>query len=126
MFGKAKHSSPSYVSSLFLLNLMEVIQSTFRLKFVTSFLIQTLKAKTITLMYDILLQHFNKHIQLADEEFTECTSRFKYKKYRKHQYILQNGDVSRYETFTLKGCTRTYELDDKGVEHIVQFGLETW
>jgi len=77
-------------------------------------------------MYDILLQHFNKYIHLTEEEFTECTSLFKYKKYRKHQYILQNGNVSHNETFILKGCTRTYEIDDKGIEHIIQFGLETW
>ena len=77
-------------------------------------------------MYDILLQHFNKHIHLTEEEFAECTLLFKYKKYRKYQYLLQNGDITRYETFILKGCTRTYEVDDKGVEHIIQFGLETW
>jgi CRP-like cAMP-binding protein len=77
-------------------------------------------------MYDILLQHFNKYIHLTEEEFAECTSLFKYRKYRKHQYILQNGDISRNETFILKGCTRTYEVDDKGIEHILQFGLETW
>jgi CRP-like cAMP-binding protein len=77
-------------------------------------------------MYNILLQHFNKHIQLTEEEFDECKLLFKYRKYRKHQYILQNGDTSRCEIFILKGCTRTYEVDDKGIEHIIQFGLETW
>jgi len=77
-------------------------------------------------MYEILYQHFKKYINLKEEEFEECKSLFKYKKFRKHQYILQNGDVSRYETFILKGCTRTYEVDDNGQEHIIQFGLETW
>jgi CRP-like cAMP-binding protein len=77
-------------------------------------------------MYDILLQHLNKHIHLTEEEFTQCISLFKHRKYRKHQYILQNGDVSHYETFLLKGCTRTYEVDEQGIEHIIQFGLETW
>jgi CRP-like cAMP-binding protein len=77
-------------------------------------------------MYDLLLQHLNTYIQLTAEEFAECTLLFKYRKYRKYQYILQNGDITRYETLILKGCTRTYEVDDKGVEHIIQFGLETW
>jgi CRP-like cAMP-binding protein len=77
-------------------------------------------------MYDILFNHFNKYVSLSEEEFEECKLLFKYKKYRKHQYILQEGEVSRNETFILKGCTRTYEVDNNGQEHIIQFGLETW
>jgi CRP-like cAMP-binding protein len=77
-------------------------------------------------MYDILYKHFNKYVTLEENEFEECKSLFKYKKFRKHQYILQNGDVSRFETFIISGCTRTYEIDDNGQEHIIQFGMETW
>jgi len=77
-------------------------------------------------MYDLLYNHFNKYVSLSEEEFSECRTLFKYKKYRKHQYILQEGEISRYETFIVKGCTRTYEVDDTGQEHIIQFGLETW
>lgn len=77
-------------------------------------------------MYDILFQHFNKYIALSSEEFEICKPMFKYRKFRKHQYILQNGEISRLETFVLSGCTRTYEVDDSGQEHIIQFGLQTW
>lgn len=77
-------------------------------------------------MYDKLFHHFNKYVSISEEEFEECKLLFKYKKFRKHQYILQNGEISRHETFILSGCTRTYEVDDKGQEHIVQFGMETW
>ena len=57
---------------------------------------------------------------------TFIKSVFNFKKFRKHQYILQAGEVSRYETYVCKGLTRTYDVNDKGVEHIVQFGLEDW
>jgi CRP-like cAMP-binding protein len=77
-------------------------------------------------MYEILYKHFNKYISLSEEEFEICKKLFTYRKFRKHQYILQSGDISRNETFILSGCTRTYEVDDNGQEHIVQFGLETW
>ena len=77
-------------------------------------------------MYDTLYQHFNKYVSISEEEFEECKLLFMYKKFRRHQYILQNGDFSRYETFILSGCTRTYEVDDKGQEHIIQFGMATW
>ena len=77
-------------------------------------------------MYDMLYQHFNQYVSIDEEEFEECKLLFRYKKFRKHQYILQNGDLSRFETFILSGCTRTYEVDDKGQEHIIQFGMATW
>ena len=51
---------------------------------------------------------------------------FTAKKFRRHQYILQNGNVSRWETYVVSGLTRTYEVDDKGQEHVLQFGPEDW
>src|SRR5258708_1469037 len=48
------------------------------------------------------------------------------KKLRKRQYFLQEGDVSKYMGFIVKGATRMFAVDDKGREHTVQFGLEEW
>jgi len=48
------------------------------------------------------------------------------KKLRKHQYLLQEGDVSRYNVFVTKGCLRTYTVDEKGIEHILNFAVENW
>jgi len=77
-------------------------------------------------MFEKLSNHFQKHISLSSEEVSICQQLFRYKKYRKHQFILQEGETCRFETFIVKGCTRTYEIDDKGQEHILQFGLENW
>src|SRR3982750_4735706 len=77
-------------------------------------------------MYEKLFNHFNKYVRLSNDEFELCKALFRYKKFRKHQYILQNGEISRHETFIVSGCTRTYEVDNDGQEHIVQFGMETW
>src|SRR5690349_396382 len=77
-------------------------------------------------MYHLLRKHFNKYVTLTDEEFEKVAASFKFRKYKKHQYILQEGDVSKYETFIIKGCARIFEIDEKGQEHIIQFGLEDW
>jgi len=77
-------------------------------------------------MYELLYSHFQQYISLTEEEFEVCKSFFTYKKLRKHQYILQEGEVSRFESFILSGCTRTYEIDERGQEHVIFFGLETW
>jgi CRP-like cAMP-binding protein len=49
-----------------------------------------------------------------------------YKKKKKHQFLLQEGDVWRYYAFVCKGCLRRYSIDAKGIEHIIQFSAENW
>ena len=48
------------------------------------------------------------------------------KRLRKRQYLLQDGDVWKYNAFVTKGCLRTYTVDEKGNEHIVNFAVENW
>jgi CRP-like cAMP-binding protein len=40
--------------------------------------------------------------------------------------VVQNGNVCRYESFVLKGCLKTFYIDNEGQEHIVQFAIENW
>ncbi len=77
-------------------------------------------------MWDLLLKNLSKYVDLTPEECEIIQSLFVYRKYRKRQYIQQEGDVTRFETFVFKGITRTYEVDDTGQEHVVQFGIEDW
>lgn len=77
-------------------------------------------------MYDLLIENLSKFVPLTSQEAEVIQSLFTFKKYRKKQYILQEGDVARFETFIVKGVTRTYEVDDRGQEHVLQFGLEDW
>jgi CRP-like cAMP-binding protein len=49
-----------------------------------------------------------------------------YRKYLKGQYIVQQGDVCKYESFVVKGCLKSFHLDTEGNEHIVMFGIENW
>lgn len=78
------------------------------------------------LMFEVLFQSFNRFINLDEEEKQIIESLFQPKKYRKHQFLLQQGDVSRYEIFVVSGLTRSYEIDNKGQEHVIQFGPEGW
>ncbi len=77
-------------------------------------------------MYDLILKNISRFIDLTDAEKIFFTSLLKVKKLRKKQYLLQEGDISRYECFVNKGCLRNYSIDEKGQEHIVQFAIEDW
>jgi CRP-like cAMP-binding protein len=81
----------------------------------------------LQLMWELLFQNIEKRgISLTSEEQECIKSLFTYRKFRKNQYLLQQGDVARLETFVIKGLTRTYELGEQGQEHVLYFGPEDW
>ena len=77
-------------------------------------------------MFDLLQAHIAKRVPLSQEEFVSCTQFFTTRKYRKRQFLLQEGDVCRYLAFVHRGCLREYSVDHKGEEHILQFAIEDW
>jgi len=77
-------------------------------------------------MFELFLASVKEHISISDEEFEFCKTLFIPKKLRKRQFLLQEGDVCRYTAFVEKGMLRTFTVDDKGNEPILQFSMEGW
>ena len=44
----------------------------------------------------------------------------------KKTMLLHEGEVCNFEAFVLKGCIRTYYIDEKGFEVTLQFAIEDW
>ena len=72
------------------------------------------------------LAYLKRYISLTTAEEHILAEKLKHRKYLKSQYIVQEGDICRYQTFVAKGKTRTFYLDEQGKEHIVMFGIENW
>jgi len=77
-------------------------------------------------MYELILKNISRFITLTPEEEQYFTSLLKIKRLKKKQYLLQEGDIARHEYFVNKGCLRTYTIDEKGLEHVIQFAIEDW
>jgi len=73
-----------------------------------------------------LIEYFNRHLPLDEEEQSVVKNVFKERKIKKRQFILQEGDVSKYNTFVLEGCFKMYMIDNNGKEHNLQFAIENW
>lgn len=73
-----------------------------------------------------LRQHIEEIIKLTDEEFEYILGHFESIRRRKHQSIVQEGEVVNKEYWVLKGCLKSYFFDSNGKEHILQFGMENW
>jgi len=73
-----------------------------------------------------LLSYINQYIHLTPEEESVLLAKIKNRKYLKGQFVVQSGDVCKYESFVLSGCLKTFYIDPEGQEHIVMFAVENW
>lgn len=71
-----------------------------------------------------LLNYFENKIPLNNEERELVREKFRSRLYRKKQYVLQEGDVCTHINFVVRGCLRTYKIDEKGTIHVLQFAAE--
>lgn len=78
-------------------------------------------------MFEKLHSFFErKGVLVADEQFEFIKALFIPKKVKKGEFLLREGDTVRYGMFVASGCLRTYTIDNKGKEHILQFSPEDW
>jgi CRP-like cAMP-binding protein len=77
-------------------------------------------------MFAVFKKYVTDKIIIADDDWAMIEQLGVIKKLRKHQYLLQEGDVWRYNAFVCSGCLRRYQVDDKGVEHISYFSIENY
>ena len=77
-------------------------------------------------MFEVFFLHVSEKVSLTKEEQETIKTFFSPKKLRKKQYLLQEGDVCKYMAFVEKGLLRSYNVDDKGYEHMIQFAWDGW
>lgn len=75
---------------------------------------------------DLILQNISRHIQLDKAEIDFFISHLQTKTIKRKEFLLRQGDICKTENFIVKGCLRTYTIDENGFEHILMFGIEDW
>jgi len=79
-------------------------------------------------MIDKLVQHINARIEnkLTESDISLLSEVFHLKKLRKHQYLIQSGDVCKIAAFVVKGALKKYTIDNTGKENILELYIENW
>ena len=77
-------------------------------------------------MFEVFAKYLQNQIQLSDAELEMIREVCVVRRLRKNQYLLQEGDVWRFNAFITKGCLRTYSINDKLHEHIINFAIENY
>lgn len=77
-------------------------------------------------MFEQLYKSIHENVSLTDDEWERCKNSFRPKRMLKRQFLLQEGDVCRQIAFIEKGALYSYSVDQKGNQHVMQFGFEGW
>lgn len=79
-------------------------------------------------MHEALITYIHTQLTrvLSDDEKAAIEKAFKPKKLRKHQYLLQEGEVCKLAGFIVKGAMKQYSVDETGKENILVLAIENW
>ena len=77
-------------------------------------------------MFEAINSYISKCVPVAKEELDYLDELLEYKKVPKKTVLLHEGEVCNFEAYIIKGCIRTYYIDEKGIEVTLQFAIEDW
>ena len=77
-------------------------------------------------MFDQINQHAAKCTFFSNEELAIFDELLKPKSVPKKTFLLQEGEVCNFVAYVVKGCIRTYFINENGFEVILQFAIEDW
>jgi len=77
-------------------------------------------------MFKTFEAYLRSKIPVTDEQLRQIEPFYKPRSISKGQIILYINEVSEHACFVVNGCLRSYVIDEKGKEHIIQFAPENW
>ncbi len=77
-------------------------------------------------MFEAINAYAARYAQFTPEELALFDSLFRYRKAPKKTFLLQEGEICQFEAYIIKGCIRTYYIDETGAEVTLQFAIEDW
>ena len=81
---------------------------------------------TIDAMQHQLREHLEKIVPLTDAEFAFVLARFSNKRFKKHQFLVQEGGPVPYAYFVAAGLLKLVYTDGTGKQHLLSFAMEDW
>lgn len=77
-------------------------------------------------MFEEINAYISRYASFNEDEIATFNSILQYKTIAKKTFLLQEGEICKFEAFIRKGCIRTYYIDHKGAEVTLQFAIENW
>lgn len=77
-------------------------------------------------LYKSIIDNVSRFIDLTEVEKLKYISLLTEIKVKRKAYLMQAGDITKYEYFITKGCLKVYTLDENGAPHISMFAVEDY
>jgi CRP-like cAMP-binding protein len=77
-------------------------------------------------MFTTFINYLQEKGKLTPEELDLVVNASSQKRIRKSQYLLEEGEVSDFIGFVVKGSFRLFRIGDDKQEHIMRFAIENW
>lgn len=81
---------------------------------------------SVTPLHQLILNHVLKRVNLSPEEQEHFCSMLTLRKLLPRQYLLQQGEICKHESYVCSGFLRSFYVDDNGDEHTLHFAMEDW
>lgn len=73
-----------------------------------------------------LQAHIEQVVPLTDEVFAGILAHFTRKRFKKHQFLVQPGELAPYNYFVVSGLLKLVYTEEAGKPHILSFAMEDW
>jgi len=70
--------------------------------------------------------HIEQTVALTDEEFEGICTHFTFKKFKKHQFLIQEDEAVKYCYFIVSGLLKLVFTEKSAKQHIVSFAMDNW
>jgi len=75
---------------------------------------------------EILKRYITTQVQLSEEDLVAFCNLFTPRQVRRKSYLLQDGEICKFEAFVTNGCFRVYHSSPSGDEQVLYFATENW
>lgn len=70
--------------------------------------------------------YLTSNVESLESINKELLNKCKQQQFKKGDYLLREGEISKTSYFVEDGLLRQFSVDDKGKEHVIQFAPENW
>lgn len=75
-------------------------------------------------MHAALLAYFQERTHINEDTLTSLTPYFKERTFRKHEFLLREGEVCKSNYFVVSGCLRMFSVNRDGLENTRHLAFE--
>ena len=76
--------------------------------------------------HNLILRNVSRFIDLTELEKQKYISLLTETKLERKDFLMQAGEIAKYEYFVTKGCLKVYTIDEEGTPHISMFAIEDY